>query len=130
MRRVALVVLVLSAALLVAACGGGGQTTAPGGDQAPAGGGAMLSVTGTDGLMFEPDRLSASAGEATVELTAQEGVRHTFAVEGVKGGEPIVEAQPGQTATGSVQLEPGTYTFFCDVPGHREAGMEGTLTVK
>jgi uncharacterized cupredoxin-like copper-binding protein len=37
---------------------------------------------------------------------------------------------PKGTATTSFNLKPGTYTFFCQVPGHRQAGMQGTLTVK
>jgi uncharacterized cupredoxin-like copper-binding protein len=37
---------------------------------------------------------------------------------------------PGATKTLTLSLKPGTYKFYCSVPGHRMAGMEGTLTVK
>jgi uncharacterized cupredoxin-like copper-binding protein len=37
---------------------------------------------------------------------------------------------PGGTSTVSADLRRGTYTFFCTVPGHRQAGMQGSLTVK
>ena len=80
-------------------------------------------------LVFQPEQLTASAGEVTFELTAEPSVRHTLAIEGVDSGEPIVEAEAGQTVTGSASLDAGTYTIFCNVPGHREAGMEGTLEV-
>ena len=115
----------LAAALTLAACGGGdGSSEADGNGQ-----GAALEVTGTDALAFQPEQLTAPAGEVTFELTSEPEVKHTLAIEGVNSGEPIVEAEAGQTATGSVSLDAGTYTIFCDVPGHREAGMEGTLEV-
>lgn len=107
--------LSISLALILSACGGDG-------------GGQTLAVTGTDGLAFEPSRLSASAGEVLIELTAEEADRHTFTIEELNDRE-VVEAAAGQTESGTVELEPGTYTFYCSVPGHREAGMEGRLTV-
>lgn len=114
----------LAAALTLAACGGG-----DGGSESGDGQGNALEVIGTDALAFQPEQLTASAGQVTFELTAEPSVKHTLAIEGVNSGEPIVEAEAGQTATGSASLDTGTYTFFCDVPGHREAGMEGTLEV-
>lgn len=42
----------------------------------------------------------------------------------------VVEAPAGKSATGGIELDPGTYTFYCAVPGYRSAWMEGTLTVK
>ena len=120
-----LVTIALSAVLLTA-CGGGAETTP---DDGASPSGDALEVTGTDGLAFEPAQLSAAAGSVTFELTSEATVRHTLAIEGVNSSDPIVEAEAGQTSTGTVTLEPGTYTFFCDVPGHREAGMEGTLEI-
>lgn len=85
-----------------------------------------LQVTGTDQLAFDPEQLTVDAGEITVALTAQ-SVAHDFVIE--EGDEVVTEAAAGQTSVGTVELEPGTYTFFCAVPGHRSAGMEGTLEV-
>ena len=118
-------VIALVAALALAACGGGNGSTGTGGDSA----GETVEVTGTDALAFQPEQLTASAGEVTFELTSEATVKHTLAIEGINSSEPIVEAEAGQTATGTASLEAGTYTVFCDVPGHREAGMEGTLEV-
>ena len=118
----------LASILLLAACGGGSE----GGDGDTAGDsaqGPVVEVTGTDGLAFEPEQLTVSSGSVTFELTSEPSVAHTLAIEGVNSNDPIVDAQAGQTATGTTTLEEGAYTFFCDVPGHREAGMEGALTV-
>lgn len=123
------VVLFLAAVLVLAACGGGEDAGdgGDGGDGAPAA--SQVAVTGTNSLAFEPSELTTSAGEITVALTAEDGVNHTFVVEDANGDVTVVEAAPGETASGTITLAAGTYTFYCDVPGHRDAGMEGTLTV-
>ncbi|MBW3662763.1 MAG: cupredoxin domain-containing protein [Actinobacteria bacterium] len=108
-------VLVLGAS----ACGGDD-------DADPSGG--QVAVQGTDALAFEPSSLTTSAGQVTVELSAGDESEHTFVIEDL-GDREVVAAAAGETATSMVELEPGTYAFYCDVPGHREAGMEGTLEV-
>lgn len=109
-----------AAALLLAACGGdGGDDTA-----APEDG--TLRVVGTDDLRFEPETLSASAGTIQVELDCQPAVNHDFVIE--ETGEEVITCAPGETTTGSVDLEAGEYTYICTVPGH-ETTMRGTLTV-
>lgn len=107
-------------ALLAAACGSG--------DDGGGSGGGEVAVAGTDALQFEPTSLTASAGTVTVELTSRGATEHTFVIEELDDT-LVVEAAGGETATGTVELEPGTYTYYCDIPGHRAAGMEGELTV-
>lgn len=101
---------------------------AAGCSSADGGGGGSLQVLGTNGLQFEPAMLSGAAGTVTVELTAEDAVEHTFVVEEA-GDTEVVTAAAGETATGTIDLEPGTYTYYCSVEGHRSAGMEGELTV-
>jgi plastocyanin len=119
-------IVIVASGLMLAACGGNGDDAGNGDGN---GGEPTVSVTGTDALAFEPDQLSAEAGSITVELTAEQTVEHTFVVEEASDTE-VVAAAPGETSTGTIELEPGSYTFYCDVPGHRDAGMEGTLEVE
>lgn len=107
----------------------GATACSSGGGDATDGEGSTITVTGTNALAFEPETLTASAGTVTVELTAEDADEHTFVVEEV-GDTEVVAAAAGETATGSVDLESGAYTFYCDIPGHRAAGMEGELTVQ
>jgi uncharacterized cupredoxin-like copper-binding protein len=103
------------------------------GDDDGAGGEATtdIEVTGLDSLDFEPDAFTVPAGEeVTVSLTS-EGVEHDFVIEDVDGEDvEVVHADPGETASGTFTVdEAGTYVVYCEVPGHREAGMEASLEV-
>jgi plastocyanin len=80
------------------------------------------------GLKFTTTTLTAKAGTVTFDFTNKASIPHGFAIKG--NG---VDAK-GKTITGgsdklTVKLKPGTYTFYCPVPGHEAAGMKGTLTV-
>jgi uncharacterized cupredoxin-like copper-binding protein len=82
-------------------------------------------------LAFVQKSLTAPAGADVFVLTNDSSVPHNLEIEGqgVEAG-PSATISGGQTAQVKVTLKPGTYEFYCAVPGHREAGMEGTLTVQ
>ena len=120
-----LVALPVALALTLAACGGG-DGDGDGGDGGGDGGGTTLSVQGKE-FEFIPDTLSAPADtEVTVELENTGTIEHDFTIDeaNLKIATPATE-----TATGTFNLPAGTYAFYCSVPGHRDSGMEGTLTV-
>jgi plastocyanin len=80
-------------------------------------------------LSYDVKQLSAKAGTVTIDMANMSPVEHNVTI--AEGGK-VLGATPtftGGTKTLTVKLKPGTYTFFCSVPGHRQAGMEGTLTV-
>jgi plastocyanin len=142
MRRASAVLAVAALAVLgLAACGGGGDnnettaaatpaTTAP---AAGGGGGSTVDISTPSGstLAFEQKDVSAKAGSVTISFDNMQALQHDVKVEDSSGKElGGTDLVSSGTATATVNLTPGTYTFFCSVPGHREAGMEGTLTVK
>ncbi len=77
---------------------------------------------------YDPDAF-VGLPDLTVALDNQGLVIHNFVIEGIPEAEFVVEAEAGAAGSGTVSLEPGDYVFFCSIPGHREAGMEGTMTV-
>jgi plastocyanin len=82
-------------------------------------------------LAYNTKTLSANAGKVTIDFTNQAPLAHNVTVEAAGG--KILGATPtfqGGSKTLTLQLAAGTYKYFCSVPGHRQAGMEGTLTVK
>jgi plastocyanin len=108
----------------------GGETSA---GKEPAGGGASttLDVEASEtALAYDTTKLSAKAGKVTIDFKNPSAIPHNVVIEEngkeLAGFEPIAEGEESESA----ELKAGTYTFFCSVPGHREAGMEGTLEVK
>lgn len=115
---------------------GGGTTEAESGAEAEGGSAGSASsvqfeaVSGSD-LAFKEKSATAKAGEVTIDFTNPQAIPHNVYIEDA-AGEDVAETETISEGSASTkaELEPGTYTFFCDIPGHREAGMEGTLTVK
>jgi mono/diheme cytochrome c family protein len=84
----------------------------------------------TGQLAYTATAANATAGKITIKSVNKSQVGHDIAIEGngVDDKGPVV--QDGGTSTITADLKPGTYTFYCSVPGHREGGMVGKLTVK
>jgi plastocyanin len=150
MKKAAVALVLILAALGLAACGGSSssdssESTATteqtessnsgGGEAEGKSAGSASSVSfeadPNGGLAYTSDKATAKAGKVTIDFTNQQPLPHDVAIED-SSGKTI--AQTNTVAEGSdsatANLKPGTYTFYCTVPGHREAGMEGTLTVK
>jgi plastocyanin len=141
-RRILMLTLaVVALSFAVAACGGDddddeaeepaaeettGETTGGGG-----GGATTLELAADPGgaLAFDQTELTAPAGEVTIHLTNDAQIPHNVEVEG-NGVEEVSDTVTGADTSLAVTLEPGEYVFYCAVPGHREGGMEGTLTVE
>ncbi|MGH2975477.1 MAG: plastocyanin/azurin family copper-binding protein [Solirubrobacterales bacterium] len=152
MKQVAALLALALASVALVACGGssddnstttgGGETTSEstnaGGaaakeESSSGGGGSTLSFEADPegGLAFTTTEATAKAGKVTIDFNNPQPLTHDVAIEDSQGEEVgatelITEGEDSTT----VDLKPGTYHFFCSVPGHREAGMEGTLIVK
>jgi plastocyanin len=95
------------------------------------GGTVELSAPEDGSLAFEPESLEAPAGEVTVAFTNPAAIDHDVHIE--RDGEEVAASDvvaDGETTEASAELDPGDYAYYCAIPGHREGGMEGTLTVE
>jgi plastocyanin len=151
MKKVAALLALALASVALVACGsssddssttttsGGGETTsgaAAGGAKEASGGGGGGSTVKFEAdpggeLAYTTTSATAKAGKVTVDFKNPQALTHDVQIEDAQGeevgGTELIAS--GEDST-TVDLKPGTYTYFCSVPGHREAGMEGTLTVK
>ena len=95
----------------------------------------QIDADPTGQLSYVTKKASAKPGSVTVVMKNASSVQHNIAIQqGTGASGPVLGAGPivsnGATSTVKVNLKAGTYTYFCQVPGHRAAGMLGTLTVK
>lgn len=98
---------------------------------AKAGGTTLQLSAPEDGtLAFDTDKLDAEAGEVTIDFDNPATIEHDVAIEG--DGKEIAKSDLVSEGTTEVSadLQTGEYTYYCSVPGHREGGMEGSLTVR
>ena len=132
-RALPLMLVLIAFVLALSACGGGSSSssTTPattGGSAAGGGSTVKISADPSGALKYEQTDVSASAGSITIDFTNMSSLPHDVTIEG-NGASGATDQITNSTTSTTVDLEPGTYTFFCSVDGHRAAGMEGTLTV-
>ena len=121
--RIAAAALAVGLVLGVAACGGSG-----GGGGQPAG---SIKVSMTE-FKFDPSTIDAKAGTLTFFLVNTGTISHDMIISDSSGtrvaGSELISAGDSSVFTAS-NVAAGTYTYFCDQPGHEQSGMKGTLTV-
>ena len=136
---VVLVLAAMSAAVLTASSPAKAGSQGASSSQPPAGGAPVspaapasslkLAADPTGLLRYDTKQLSAKAGRVTITFTNAASLEHNVTIA---QGSTQLGATPtfgGGTRTLTLNLKPGTYTFYCSVPGHRQSGMEGTLHV-
>lgn len=132
--------------LALAGCGGSSNSGSSSPASAPAAPATSSSSTSSSGgaassslslaaasggeLKYDQSTLRAKAGKVSIDFTNMSPLSHNVTVEGSGKQLGATPTFQGGSKTLTLDLKPGTYKFFCSVPGHRTAGMEGTLTVE
>ena len=148
MRALSLIVLLCAFAIPIAGCGGddddggssgGGGSTSTGttstsedtGAASGGGGGQTLKIAAdpSGALKFDKSSLTAKAGTVTIVMDNPSDVPHAVEIEGNGVEEEGETVEKGGVSKATAEVRPGEYEFYCPVDGHKQAGMEGTLTV-
>lgn len=131
-RRTVVVAAIATAGFVFAGCGGEKQETNTV-DTEVFGTGPVLDVAADpDGdLKFTEDDFEVAAGKVVVNFTNESAIPHDFCIRDSEGVDLVCsDIIVTSTTTFDVDLEPGEYTVYCSLAGHRDNGMSGTLTVK
>jgi plastocyanin len=146
MKQVTVTLALCLVSVAIAACGGSSKSNSSGeatgsgetsstvaiAERSP-GGGSTVHLEAQPGgkLAYTTTEARASAGKLTIDFKNPQPMYHNVRVEDSNGKEVAhVELIAKGEESSTVELKPGTYTYYCGVPGHRKAGMEGTLIVK
>jgi plastocyanin len=142
MKKASVLLVAIALALFgLAACGddddddASGETTAAETTTEATGGGGGggtidISAAANGDLAYDQTSVEVAAGSDTLNFDNPASLSHDVVIEDSSGAEVgKTDLISGSTTSTTVELTAGEYTFFCSVPGHREAGMEGTLTV-
>jgi len=122
-KRLTLAIAVLiTASLALSACGGGGSGSNPSGQ------GPQQVTLKAEDIKWDPTTITVKANQPVVITIQNTGtLKHNFTLQDFGVNQDV---DPGKTET--VTFTPnktGSFQFFCNIPGHKEAGMVGTLTV-
>jgi uncharacterized cupredoxin-like copper-binding protein len=117
--------------LTLGGCGSDDNGGGSSGSSSSGGGGETLALSADQGgaLKFDKTELKAKAGKVTIDFDNPSSIEHGVGVEG-NGVEAKSDIVTDSKTSVSADLKAGTYEFYCPVPGHKEAGMKGTLTVE
>lgn len=124
----------INAPVVTATSEAGEPTAAPtaegsdnsGGDSGAASGEQEVTITGHD-IYFDPDEVHVKAGKVKFTLPNEGAAQHDFSIDALN---IQVDMPAGSTQTLEVDLPAGTYEYYCNIPGHKDAGMVGTLVVE
>lgn len=104
---------------------------AEGGEPASVSGpGGTIEILATSDFTFDASNWTTQEGEINFVYENQGETSHTLVIEGLESELRLQVSRAGEVATGSVPLSSGSYTVYCDIKGHRDLGMEATLTVQ
>jgi len=140
MRALSLIALLCAFAIPIAGCGGddddgssgGGASTSTSSGGGASGGAAQtlkIAAEPSGALKFDKSSLTAKAGKLTIVMDNPSDLPHAVEIEGngvEAKGETVTK---GGVSKASADVKAGEYEFYCPVDGHKQAGMEGTLTV-
>ena len=116
-------------AVLVAGCGGGSGGGGTSAASTPANAQVVEIDVAQSGFAFTKTTATANAGTVELKSMNPQSVSHDISIKGNGVNEHGNLVSSGGVSTVTADLKPGTYTFYCSVPGHEQAGMKGTLTV-